>query len=169
MVDTRSGSLLREARKRAGLSQTELARRAGVTQSVVSAYESAARQPSLAMLNRLVAATGLVLELRVRPRTSRLDGPIGARLWARRNKVKRVAARHGLSNVRVFGSVARGEESEKSDLDLLVDVGPGVGLMGLARAQRELEALLGSRVDLVPATDLKPGIAASVLAESMAL
>ena len=169
MVDKRSGSLLREARSKAGLSQAELARRAGVTQSVVSAYESAARQPSLAMLDRLVSATGLELEIQVRRRTSRLNGPIGARLWARRKHVKELAAVHGLSNVRVFGSVARGEETEDSDLDLLVDVGPGVGLIGLARAQQRLEELLGARVDLVPASDLKPGVAGSVLTDAVPL
>jgi len=169
VVDKRSGSLLREARRKAGLSQAELARRAGVTQSVVSAYESAARQPSLPMLDRLVSATGLELQLQVRHRSSPLKGPIGARLWARRKKVKQLAAGHGLSNLRVFGSVARGEETEESDLDLLVDVTPGVGLIGLARAQHELEELLGARVDLVPASDLKPGVAVSVLAEAMPL
>lgn len=169
MVDTRSASLLREARKKAGLSQAELARRAGVTQSVVSAYESATRQPSLAMLDRLVSATGMVLEMKLRARTSRLTGPIGTKLWARRKRVRQVAAGHGLENVRVFGSVARGEETEDSDLDLLVDVTPGVGLIGLARAQRELEDLLGARIDLVPATDLKSGVAASVLAEAKSL
>ena len=169
MVDKRSGSLLREARRKAGLSQAELARRAGVTQSVVSAYESAARQPSLPMLDRLVSATGLELELQVRRRTSQLKGPIGTRLWARRNRVKQLAAGHGLSNLRVFGSVARGEETEASDLDLLVDVTPGVGLIGLARAQNDLEELLGTRVDLVPASDLKPGVAESVLAAAMQL
>jgi predicted nucleotidyltransferase/DNA-binding XRE family transcriptional regulator len=166
-VDERSGSLLRQARRTAGLSQAELARRAGVTQSVVSAYESAARQPSLPMLDRLVSATGLELELRVRRRTSRLSGLIGARLWARRKKVNQLAASYGLSNLRVFGSVARGEETEESDVDLLVDVTQGVGLIGLARAQRELEQLLGARVDLVPASDLKPGDAESVLAEAV--
>ena len=54
-------------------------------------------------------------------------------------------------------------------MDLLVDVAPGVGLMGLARCERELEALLGVAVDLVPADDLKPGVAASVLTEARAL
>ena len=113
--------------------------------------------------------TGLELQLQVRSRASRLKGPIGSRLWARRNKVKKLAAGHGLSNLRVFGSIARGEETEGSDLDLLVDVSPGVGLIGLARAQHALEELLEARVDLVPASDLKPGIAASVLAEAMPL
>ena len=90
-------------------------------------------------------------------------------MWTRRNKVKKLADAYGLSNLRVFGSVARGEETDQSDLDLLVDVTPGVGLIGLARAQHELEELLGARVDLVPASDLKPGVAASVLAAAIPL
>jgi transcriptional regulator with XRE-family HTH domain len=82
MTRVRSGTAstaLHEARQRAGLSQTELARRAAVTQSVISAYESGARQPSLPVLERLVAATGLELELRVRKARSplvRLSGPL---------------------------------------------------------------------------------------------
>jgi len=60
------GQLIREARRRAGMSEVELGRRAGVTQSVVSAYESGARQPSMPVLERLVRAAG-----------SELDDPCG--------------------------------------------------------------------------------------------
>lgn len=169
MRDLRSGQLLREARTRAGLSQAELARRAGTTQSVVSAYESATRQPSLPMLDRLVSAAGLVLDMQVRAQKSPLTGPIGTRLWAHRRKVKALASKHGLSNVRVFGSVARGEETDDSDVDLLVDVEPRVGLVGLARAEHDLELLLGAKVDLVPASDLKPGVVSSTGSEAVAL
>ena len=91
------------------------------------------------------------------------------RLWSRRQKVKKVAGAHGLQNIRVFGSVARGEETEDSDVDLLVDVDPQVGLLGLARAQRELEAVLEARVDLVPASDLKARIAITAQAEAVSL
>ena len=74
-----------------------------------------------------------------------------------------------MTNPRVFGSVARGEESPESDVDLLVDVPEGVGLMTLGRCQAELEVLLGAPVDLVPSGDLKPVVAVEVLAEAMAL
>ena len=167
------GTLLREARRHAGLSQVELARQAGVAQSVVSAYETSARQPSLPMLARLVAATGLELAVKVdRPRRSipqRLRGPVGGRLLRHRRDVLRIAALHGLSNVRVFGSVARGEDTGESDIDLLVDVSPGVGLLGLARCQCELQSVLAAAVDLVPASDLKAGVAATALAEARPL
>jgi hypothetical protein len=101
----------------------------------VSAYESGARQPSLPTLERLVRAAGCELDITVRaPRAQVLAGPVGQKLLRHRRKVRDIIARHGLSSVRVFGSVARGE--------------------------RDLEALLGVPVDLVPADDLKPAVAA---------
>lgn len=172
MSGSTAGAVLREARRRADLSQVELARRAGTTQSVVSAYESGTRQPSLPTLSRLVAATGWDLDVRVRRRRSplsRLNGPLGRRLRRQAHQVRDIAAAHGLSEVRVFGSVARGEDTAESDIDLLVDVAPGIGLLGLARCQRELESLLDARVDLVPAGDLKPEVARRVQGEAIAL
>ncbi|MDA8045004.1 MAG: helix-turn-helix domain-containing protein [Actinomycetota bacterium] len=163
--------LLREARLRAGLSQVELGRRAGVTQSVVSAYESGARQPSVPMLARLVAATGLDLDMRLSdPSTPEpTSGVLGQRVRQHRVELAAVLASYRLGNPRVFGSVARGEEGPDSDVDLLVDVPEGVGLVGLGRCQAEVERLLGARVDLVPAADLKAGVAAKVLAEAVTL
>lgn len=167
-----SGSILREARHRAGLSQADLARRAAVTQSVISAYESGKRQPALATLERLVAATGLTLDVRVRKRASpleRLSGPLGRRVRAHRKQVREIAQAHNLANVRVFGSVARGEETMNSDIDLLVDVPKGIGLLGLARAEKDLRSLLNAPVDLVPADGLKPDVARHVLEEALKL
>ncbi len=162
-----SGSVLREARRRAGLTQVELASRAGVTQSVVSAYESGSRQPSVPTLERLIAATGFELDLRLHRRLRR--GPLGRRLSRHRQQVQQMAASHGLTNLRVFGSVVRGLEGPNSDIDLLVDVAPGVGLLELGRCQAELESLLGARIDLVPASDLKPAVRAEALCEAKAL
>ncbi|MDA8071717.1 MAG: helix-turn-helix domain-containing protein [Actinomycetota bacterium] len=163
--------LLRDARHSAGLSQVELGRRAGVSQSVVSAYESGARQPSVPMLARLVAATGfeLDIELSEPAATGLASGMLTQRVHRHRVELQAVLARYGLSNLRVFGSVARGEERSGSDVDLLVDVPEGVGLVTLERCQAELEGILGARVDLVPAGDLKAGVAAEVLAEALAL
>lgn len=166
------GGLLREARRRAGLTQAALAHRAGVTQSVVSAYESGARQPSLPTLQRLVSATGLDLAISLRRRDEarrRLTGPLGRRLLAHRRAVKQTAATLGATNLRVFGSVARGTETDRSDIDLLVDLAPDTGLLGLARLKRELSALLQARVDVVPAGDLKPDVARDTLAEAVPL
>jgi predicted nucleotidyltransferase/DNA-binding XRE family transcriptional regulator len=167
-----AGALLRAARVRAGLSQTELAARAGVTQSVISVYESGRRQPALSTLAGLVEAAGSRLDIRVRrsaARLSALAGPLGRRLRRNRVAVLRAAAAHGVVISGVFGSVARGEDRADSDVDLLVTLPPGVGLFELGRLAAELQELLGARVDLVPAADLKPGVRRNVLAELIAL
>jgi predicted nucleotidyltransferase len=79
------------------------------------------------------------------------------------------AAAPGVTNLRVFGSVAPGQDRVDSDVDLLADLPPGMGLLGLARVQAEMESILGSPVDLVPAGDLKPGVRARVKADLVAL
>jgi hypothetical protein len=66
-------------------------------------------------------------------------------------------------------SVARGEERPDSDVDLLADLPPGLSLFGLGRVEANLEAILGSRVDLIPAADLKPGVRAQVERDLVAL
>jgi uncharacterized protein len=166
-----SAELLRTARHRAGLSQVELAERAGVAQSVISVYESGRREPSVPTLAALVAATGFTLDMRLtKPKaTAALSGPIGVRVAARRQAVLRSARRHGVHVRGVFGSVARGEDTPDSDLDLLVELPPSMGLLGVGRLQEELEALLGTRVDLVAETDLKPGVRDAVLADLVTL
>ena len=68
------------------------------------------------------------------------------------------AAARGVTGLRVFGSVARGEDRPDSDVDLLAELPQGMSLFGLARLQAELEAILGTRVDLVPSADLKPDV-----------
>lgn len=168
-----SGALIREARQRAGLSQTELARRAAVAQSVISAYETDRREPGLAMLTRLVEAAGHDLVVDVRPsaglRRGLPDTPLGRRLRRNRRAVIEAASRGGATNVRVFGSVARGDETRTSDIDLLVDLSDDVGLVGLARLAREIGEILGVDVDVVPSDSLEPAVRESVVAEAIPL
>lgn len=95
------------------------------------------------------------------------DSVLGRVLGTRREAVVAAAARHGLSNVRVFGSVARGEDGPDSDVDLLVDLAPEVSLFDLGRAEVELERILERPVDVVPERMLKPRVAATV--EAIAL
>jgi predicted nucleotidyltransferase len=73
-----------------------------------------------------------------------------------RDAIKALAARHNGGRVRLFGSVARGEEDKDSDIDLLVDFLPGSSLFDLLRLTRELEALLRRPVDVVSRGGLKP-------------
>ena len=73
-----------------------------------------------------------------------------------RDSVLRIAARHGASNVRLFGSVARGEERPDSDVDLLIDLDTERGFGDYLGLVEELEALLHRRVDLLLARSLSP-------------
>ena len=167
-----SAQVLRVARQRAGLTQVELAARAGVTQSVISAYEAGRRQPALSTLAALVEATGFELDVQVRRPArglARLTGPVGRRVRRHRAELVTAATAHGVSGLRVFGSVARGQDRPDSDVDLLVDLPPQMGLLALGRLQADLEAILGAPVDLVPETDLKPDVRERVQAELVAL
>jgi len=79
------------------------------------------------------------------------------------------ARRHGAGNVRVFGSVARGEDQPGSDIDLLVDLAPGTGLFSLGALERELSEVLGSHVDVVPSDSLRRKVRAEAEAEVVPL
>lgn len=168
-----AGGLLRDARRKARLSQSDVARRAGVAQSVISAYESGRREPGVQMLARLLRATGHDLVLDVVPRGERSlglpDTPLGRKLRRRRKAIIEAAEQRRAHNVRVFGSVARGEDTATSDVDLLVDLEEGVGLLDLIGLERELSKLLGVAVDVVPADTLKPRVRPRVLAEAVPL
>jgi uncharacterized protein len=74
---------------------------------------------------------------------------------------------HGVRSLSVFGSVARGEESPSSDVDLLVEFREPVGLFEFVRVKLRLEEILGCRVDLVTPDALRPTMRARILAEAI--
>lgn len=88
---------------------------------------------------------------------------------AKREEILRTAARHGAYNVRVFGSVARGESGPLSDVDFLVDVGPGRTPFFPGGLLADLEALLGCRVDILTEDALHWYIRDQVLQEAVPL
>ena len=90
-------------------------------------------------------------------------------LKAKREEVLRLCAKYGAYNVRLFGSVARGEADEQSDIDLLVELEAGRTLFDLGGLQYDLEQLLGCRVDVVTERGLKPRIRERVLREAVPL
>jgi predicted nucleotidyltransferase len=112
-------------------------------------------------------------ELKALARKSPQYTPVAARpsaaLIRRRSTIRQVLARHGLSEPRVFGSVARGEDTAESDLDLLVNAGARTSLLDLAAARNALEDALGVKVDLVTAQDLPDRIRAAAIAEAVPL
>jgi predicted nucleotidyltransferase/DNA-binding XRE family transcriptional regulator len=163
-----AGELLRHARERAALTQRQLAERAGVTQSVISMYESGRRQPSLPTLMALLSGAGFELDLRlnaVRP----ARGSVKQRLHEHRADVRAAAKRHHVKVLGVFGSVARGDEHAGSDVDLLLDVPEDVGLLTLARLERELKQILDADIDLVPEAGLKPAVRKRVMKDLVPL
>ncbi|GIW81348.1 MAG: nucleotidyltransferase [Gemmatales bacterium] len=86
-----------------------------------------------------------------------------------RANILRLAAEYGAKNVRIFGSVARGEADEDSDFDFLVEMERGRSLFDLGGLQYELENLLGCRVDVVTVQGLKTRIRRRVLGEAVPL
>lgn len=168
-----SGALLREARRESRLSQSEVARRANIAQSVISAYESDQREPALTTLRRLVEATGhrLVITFDRDPR-SRLGLPdtrLGRRLRQKRRALLASAARHGATNVRIFGSVARGDERPDSDIDMVVDISKKMGLIALTSLEKEFREILGVPVDLSVSSELGPRIKIEVDRDAVTL
>jgi predicted nucleotidyltransferase len=124
------------------------------------------------MLAALVEATGYELEVNVREPTENLGeltGPVGRRVREHRAELVAAAAAYGVVNLRVFGSVTRGEDRQDSDVDLLADIPAGMGLLGLGRVTAILERIVGTRVDLVPAGRLKPSVKQRVERDLVAL
>ena len=90
-------------------------------------------------------------------------------LSTKRLQILQVATKHGASNVRVFGSSARGESGPDSDVDFLVDLEPSRSLLDHAGLVVELEDLLGRPVDVVPAKTLKARVRDRILREAVPL
>ena len=85
------------------------------------------------------------------------------------DRIREISLRHGVSRIRVFGSVARGEAGPGSDLDLLIALGPGRGFRDLMDFCEEVEAALRRRIDVVLEDGLSPYIRERVLKEAVAL
>ncbi|MCP9484775.1 MAG: XRE family transcriptional regulator [Gaiellaceae bacterium MAG52_C11] len=162
------GTLLREARATAGVSQTELARLSGSSQSAVARRENGDEDPTIATLRRLLFACGerLVLQREPLPPSPRREG-----LRQARALVMDRIARSGGSNVRLFGSVARGEDDDGSDIDLLVDLphslSRGSKLVRALGLSDELSSLLELRVDVSTPDVLRPAVRRNALRESV--
>jgi predicted nucleotidyltransferase len=90
-------------------------------------------------------------------------------LTSKRDEILRIAQSHGARNVRIFGSVARGEAGDTSDVDFLVEFEPGTSLLQHGAMIAELEELLGRKVDVAPEKTLKERIRSRVLREAIPL
>ena len=129
-----AAALVRAARHTAGLTQTELASAAGINQPNLANIEAGRRAVSAELLERLLEVAGH------RP---------SAALARTRDQVLALAAGYGLSNVRVFGSVADEDDDFDSDIDLLVDAAPGTSTFEIGSFAEDVEQLTGFPVDIL--------------------
>lgn len=136
------------------MSQAELARAARVPQPNISAYENGRRQPSAEVLDRIRSA---------------LVGNLNDRLFRHRDEIHRLVTEHHATAPRVFGSVARGEATGSSDVDLLVDFTPEAGLLDEIGLRLALADLLHVEVDVVASDTLRGEFRERVLREAVAL
>lgn len=86
-----------------------------------------------------------------------------------RHEILEIADRHGVINVRIFGSVARGEATAESDLDLLVSMAPGRSLFDLVAFSQAVEDRLGHAVDVVTESEVSPYLRQRIIAEAIPL
>ena len=156
-----AGELIRVARAQAGLTQLQLADRTGTSQPTVAAYESGTKIPSADTLERLLRTAGFrlaTLPLGKGRRSSHLRQV----LKKHREEILELAAQHGAKNVRVFGSVVRGQETQGSDIDLLVEMERGRSLLDQVRLRRALNELLAVEVDVLTTGGLRDSDSAVV-------
>ena len=88
---------------------------------------------------------------------------------ASRIALRALVARHGLRNGRVFGSMARGDDDDTSDVDLLVDVPPGISGFAMGALQMDAQDMLGRHVDIATEAALHPMVREQVLREAQPL
>ncbi len=129
-----------ELRRKAKLTQAELAQRSGVAQPNIAGFESGNRRPSAAMVERLRACAQPL------PRE---------RLAAHRAEILAIAENFKMSDIRVFGSVTRLEDRPGSDLDLLVTAPDDAGLLTLAKFRLAVQDVVGVPVDVVTTGGLR--------------
>jgi uncharacterized protein len=90
-------------------------------------------------------------------------------IFSKREDVLRLAQKHGVERIRLFGSSARSQDSEKSDIDLLIKMEPGRSLVDSGALLIDLEELLDCKVDLVSENGLKPRFRDRIEAEALFL
>ena len=165
-----TAELLRDARRSAGLTQAELARRAGTSQAMVARYETGVASPTVRTLQRLLSALGRELELSSVSAQTRNPASSLAMLREHRAEINAAAQHVGASNVRVFGSVARGEDTRESDVDLLVDFPARErGLLPLLTLAEEVEQIVGRQVDVAAVEVMAEPVRDRALAEAVPL
>jgi predicted nucleotidyltransferase/DNA-binding XRE family transcriptional regulator len=167
-------SLIRQARLDAGLTQSELSVLAKTSQPAVARYEQGSVAPTLPTLERLMEACGRRVVISTTPADDTIRSPSRRTpdmrlLRNRRQRLLAAAARCGTREIRLFGSVSRGEQHPGSDIDLLVELEPGRTLLDLAAFRRQASEILGVPVDVATPDMLKQRVRAEALAQATPL
>ena len=150
--------------ERDGVSRAELARRMHTSRSTVGrVLDPADESVTLATLSRAAAALGR------EPAVSLAPERPSVLLERHRVELRRIAEENGLKNVVVFGSVARGQDTPESDLDLVADIPEGLDLFAVAVIEEAMSAAIGRKVDLGERRCLKPRVRENVDRESVPL
>jgi uncharacterized protein len=161
------GHRVDEARRASGLTQAALAEAIGIDRTAISKIESGSRKLSSTELARIARVLDRPVEWFVTSSPSEKD--LLRALRRKRAAILRVARKHGGRSVRIFGSVVRAEAGPESDIDLLVEMEPGRGLLEQAAMLLELEDLLGRDVDIVTPEGLRDRVRDRVLREAVPL
>ena len=162
--------LLRRARAIAGLSQIALAARAGTSQPAISRRERGDEHPTLDGLQSLLYACGVRLHVTLEPLppSSRRET-----LLQQRREICELLKHYGASNPRIFGSVARGEDKDGSDVDLLIDLPKGQSgrsrILDVLALSDELSEATGLKIDVSTEDLLIPEIRQDALRDALAL
>ncbi len=165
-----AADLIHATRVEVGITQAELARRAGTSQAAIARYESGVSSPAVSTLERVMQAMGHKLELNSSSApVADLSSPNAVLVRSHRMEIIHRARVAGATNVRLFGSSARGEDSPDSDIDLLVDFDLAGGLLPIVELKREVEEILGRQVDIAPVALLRPAVAERALREAVPL
>jgi uncharacterized protein len=153
------------------LTQAELAGRAGTSQAMVARYETGVASPTVRTLRRLLRAADCDLELStVSTKIAAPASALAMTLRDHRAEINAAAERLGARNVRVFGSVARGEDTPASDVDLLVDFPARErGLLPLLTLAEQVEKIVGRRVDIAAVEVMAGPVRDRALSEAVPL
>ena len=170
METLNSAAIVAQIRQATGLTQTDLASKAGTSQPAIARYETGASHPSTDTLERLARAAGFEIQVQLVPTKPRnLASARAKKLFRMRSEVLTVLSKAGATNARLFGSVARGEDTVESDIDLLIDFDLHRGLVPILHLNADLSNLLDEKVEVSIEELLLPKVLATALADAVPL
>lgn len=154
------------------MTQPQLARAASTSQPTIAKYEAGRAEPRASTMDRILAACGYGLQAVPSPvSTTQIParGPHGRLLRRHLDEIRTIVHRRGFRNPRVFGSVARGEDTHDSDIDLIVDFGVEDDFLALGPLLEEVQSLLRVRVDLTCPQIAKQAVLEGALRDAIPL